>query len=455
MNTNIKHRQKLLICTLFLCGVLFILLSSSTSAEQARPRALILTIDGAISPAAAEYVKLGFKKARAHDYGMIILKLDTPGGLDKSMRLIIKQIVDSPIPVISYVAPSGARAASAGTFILYASHIAAMAPGTNLGAATPVSMIETPTAKKGKDKAKAKESARNKKVINDAVAYIKSLADLQGRNANWAATSITKAASIPAKEALQKNVINLMANDMSDLMKKLNGLNVKIRGQTETLNTTNIQLQAYKADWRIRFLSVITDPAVAYILLMIAVYGLFFEFLNPGAIVPGVIGAVCLLVALYALQLMPINYVGLLLLLLGLAFMTIEAFLPSIGVFGIAGAAAFAVGSIMLIDTEITGYGIPWYIIAGVTVLNLIFFLFVITMVIKARRRPVVSGKERLIGTVVTIDDTYLEQGTITLDGEIWRCKRNANLKNGDKAKITAVTELTLTLTSLSSNKER
>jgi membrane-bound serine protease (ClpP class) len=381
--------------------------------------------------------------------------MDTPGGLDAAMRGIIKHITNSSIPVVSYVAPSGSRAASAGTYIVYASHIAAMAPATNLGAATPVQLggISPPDIKE-KDEGTQPEDekapidtvgdAKKEKIINDAVAYIRSLAEIHDRNQEWAEKAVREAASIQASEALKLNVIDIIAIDTADLLKQINGREVLVQGQQQTLHTTGLTIVPLGPDWRSRLLSVITNPNVAYILMLIGIYGLIFEFSNPGAIVPGTVGAICLLLALYAFQLLPINYAGMGLILLGIALMIGEAFEPSFGMLGIGGVIAFVIGSIILMDTEVPGFGIDLSVIITFTVTSLLMFIIIIGMAIKARRRPVVSGLEELIGGEATVISDFDHNGTVTIHSETWAALSETPLQKGQKVKVTNIEGLTL-----------
>jgi len=307
--------------------------------------------------------------------------MDTPGGLDLSMRAIIKHILASPIPVASFVAPDGARAASAGTYILYASHIAAMAPATNLGAATPVSIApqsppdepREPASAQGKPRqdgdraADAPSTARTltRKQTNDAAAYIRGLAQLRGRNAEWADKAVREAVSLSAREALELNVIDLIAADIPQLLQQLDGRQLAVLGQPRRLATGGAGIVDYRPDWRARLLIVITDPGIAYLLLMIGFYGLLFEFFSPGLVAPGVIGGICLLLALFALQLLPVSYTGLALIALGVGLLVAEHFAPSFGILGMGGVTAFVIGSIMLIDTDAPGYFIAWLVQRG------------------------------------------------------------------------------------------
>lgn len=439
------------IVTRFLFGMIFLtgllgfaqwVVAQSTSSQATKKMAVLLDINGGIGPAAQDFISRGIKKAVNMKAGAVIMRIDTPGGLSKSMRYIIKDILSSPVPVLSYVAPSGARAASAGTYILYASHIAAMAPGTNLGAATPVA-IGTPGGKPA-EKAKAKKtSASERKALNDAKAYIRSLAQLRGRNVTWAEKAVTKAASLSAREAAKMNVINFMATNIPQLLKKANGMKVSIRGQPMVLHTADLRVQHIMPDWRVKFLSVITDPSVAYILLMIGFYGIFFEFINPGFIIPGVVGAIALLIALYSFALLPINYVGLALIVLGVAFIIVEVFLPSFGALGIGGVISFVIGSIMLLKTGTIGYIIPMYLIIIVAVVTAAFFLLVLNMALRSRRHPVVSGREAVVkqrGKILISDN----ETWVRIEGERWQCRSDSPLENDQEVVVKDVDGLTL-----------
>lgn len=435
-------------------------LAAPASAAMVR----VLTVQGAISPASADYLLRGLDRAIEDQAQLVVIEMDTPGGLDSSMRDIIKAILASPVPVASYVAPRGARAASAGTYILYASHIAAMAPATNLGAATPVELApgggsdkpvpaDQPVPAARPDRSKPATSppssappgdAKTRKVVHDAAAYIRGLAELRGRNAEWAERAVREAVSLSASEALRLDVIDLIAADLDDLLKQVNGRRIKLNDRTITLDTAGATVERVMPDWRSRLLAVIGDPSIAYILMLLGIYGLIYEFSNPGMLFPGVVGGICLLLGLFALQVMPINYVGLGLMILGIILMIAEAFIPSFGALGLGGIVAFVIGSVMLIDTDLPGYGIPWLLIVPVAVASALFSFFVVGMALRARARPVVTGAEGMIGAAGEILEDMEHEGWARVHSERWRVRSRVPLKRGSRVRVRARHDLIL-----------
>ena len=391
---------------------------------------LVVPLDGAIGPASADFVSRAIKRAAKEKAQLVVIRMDTPGGLDTSMRGLIKDMLASPVPVATFVAPSGARAASAGTFILYASHIAAMAPGTNVGAASPVSIGGAPAKEDGK---KAEPDTMTKKVTNDAVAYIRGLAEMRKRNPDWAEKAVREAVSLSAQEALKLNVIDHVAADLPELLKKL--------------GKSDAPMIEVEADWRTKLLGVITNPSIAYILILVGIYALIFEFMNPGLILPGVAGAICLLLALYALHLLPVNYAGLALILLGIAFMVAEAFLPAFGSLGVGGLIAFVIGSIILMEeATIPGFDIPYPLIAGVTAASAAFLFFIVGMAVRNRKRPVVTGREYLIGAPAEALEDFSAEGWARVQGETWRVRSAAPVRRGQRLRVRSIDGLILTV---------
>ncbi len=430
--------------TLIVCGWLLLLAPPNSLSQTGTANSVkVLSIDGAIGPAVSLYIEAGIAAAHNDGASLIIIEMDTPGGLDLAMRDIIQDILESDIPVVSYVSPRGARAASAGTYILYASHLAAMAPATNLGAATPVQVVapgdDSPASdddEEGSD-ALSGASATERKMINDARAYIRGLAELHGRNAEWAEAAVVDAESLSASEALAANVINIVADNLSDLLQQLDGREVTINGETIVLETANAFIDRHEADWRIKFLTVITDPNLILILGMIGIYGLILEFYNPGFGVPGVIGAICLLLAGYGLQLLPLNYAGLGLILLGIILIAAEALAPSFGIFGLGGIVAFSIGAIILIDTDFGMYQVSLPVVAAVAIGFTALMIVSLRIFMRVRHQGVVTGLQTMIGTSGVSVADFESEGMVKVQGEIWHAHSDTPLKQGDKIKVT------------------
>jgi membrane-bound serine protease (ClpP class) len=443
--------------------------SGSAAASPAAPAAAdrfatFVELNGPIGPAMSRYVERSLADAANGHSAVVILELDTPGGLDTSMRDIIKAILASPVPVVSYVAPSGARAASAGTYILYASHFAAMAPATNLGAATPISIGGEPSApptsapapapapepgSPGDKKQKTPEeispsSAGERKAVNDAVAYIRSLAQLRGRNAEWGEAAVRGAASLSADDALKQNVVDIVAKDVPDLLRQLQGRKIKVADREIVLDTRELAVRSVAPDWRTRLLLVLTHPTIAYGLLLVGIYGLLLEGYNPGAVLPGVVGALALLLGLYGLQLLAVNYAGLALMALGIGLIVTEFFMPAFGSLGVGGLAAFVVGSIILFDNDAPGLQVAMPLIAGIAVAGGLVIVIIGWLGARARRLPPSTGVETMIGAAVEAVRDCEDRCVVRYGGELWNARTSSPLRAGQQARIVKVVDLTL-----------
>ena len=419
----------------------------------------VVALDGPVGPASVDLVIRAIEDAAAAEAAALVIRMDTPGGLDKSMRNLVKAILAARVPVVTYVSPDGARAASAGTYIAYASHVAAMAPATNIGSSTPVSLTPgapqpKPPSPKGEDSGEeqaeappaAPGDAMTKKMVNDAVAYLQSLAELRGRNIEWAEKTVRDGANLRASAALERNVVDLVAQDLEDLLNQLDGHEVTLNDAPHTLATAAAELFFVEADWRHELLSIITDPSIAYGLLIIGVYGLILEFYNPGMLFPAVTGVICLLLGAYGLQMLPINYAGLALILVGLGLLIAEAVTPTYGVLGVGGLVAFVTGSIMLMDTDVPGYQLPLPIIGGFAIAAGAVAFLVVGSAIQARRQAVATGPEGMIGAAALVLQDFEGQGQVRAFGEVWQAQADAPLAKGTKVRVTAVEGLVLTV---------
>lgn len=476
-------RQRVLALFLLISGLALLGGSLATDPSPAA-QVVTLRIEGAIGPASSDFVTRGLAIARERNAGLVVLEMDTPGGLDSSMRVIIKNILASPIPVATYVSPEGARAASAGTFILYASHIAAMAPATNLGAASPVAIgapggggspgsddrrkdgdADADDSEKAgaddKDGTRSRPAPRSggdtmmEKVTSDAAAYIRSLAQLRGRDADFAERAVREAASLTAEEALEAGVIDIVAVSLADLLNRIDGREVKLdSGNTVTLATAGAHVERIAPDWRNQILAVLSNPQIALVLMMIGIYGLFFEFTSPGFGVPGVAGLICILIAMYAFQLLPVNWAGVALIAVGAMLMLAEAFLPSFGVLGIGGIVAFIVGGLFLLDSDIPGFGIPLPFLVGLGVVSAGLLFAIGGFAVRARKRRVVSGAEEMLGATGTVTSVDALGAYAHIHGESWRVQGVSQLSSGDRIRVTALDGLTLKVESITPDNE-
>jgi len=411
-----------------------------------------LEVEDGIGVATAEYVLSGIEHAEDIGAELIIINMDTPGGLVKPMRDIVQGILSSSVPVATYVTPAGARADSAGTYILLASHIAAMNPTTVVGAATPVTIgggdaTPAPSTEKpegegddeGAESAPVNGGAMERKILNDSVSYIRGLAERHGRNADWAEKAVTEAATLTATEALEQNVIDFIAEDRTRLLELIDGHEVKIGGEMVALETSGATVEPYEANWRIRLLGVISNPEIVLLLGLIGIYGLMYEGWNPGAIVPGVVGAICLLLAAYALQVLPVNYAGLALIFMGIALMIAEAYAPSFGALGIGGIAAFVFGAVMMFDTGVPGFGISLAFVIGLAIFFAVLIIWLISFILRLRRRGAVTGNESIIGATGVAMEDFSADGKVWLDGEAWHARSSVPIAKDQEVVVRAV----------------
>ncbi len=454
---RVRHWRQRYLSTLF---ALFVL--GSTPLAQADGTVIQLDLEGAIGVATAEFIINGIEEAEDRGAELVIIRMDTPGGLVSPMRDIVKAILGSDVPVATYVSPDGARADSAGTYILLASHIAAMAPTTHLGAATPVALGGGGPGKKdgsddkddsdGDEESDKKEdkdatdsgSAMDKKVMNDAIAYIRGLAEAHGRNADWAEKAVTEAATLTATEALENNVIDLIAANQAELLQKINGRELKVNNRTVVLETESVEVETLEPSWRLKVLGTIASPEVALLLLMIGIYGLLFEGYNPGAIVPAVAGVICLLLAAYALQVLPVNYAGLALIIVGIVLIVAEAVVPSFGALGIGGIAAFIFGAIMMFDSGVPGFGISVTFVVGLALVAGLFLLWLVSYLVRLRRRGAVSGRASIIGGTATAMQSFTGEGKVWLEGEAWAAVSKVPLEQGQEVVVRSMDGLIL-----------
>jgi membrane-bound serine protease (ClpP class) len=415
--------------------------------------AVVLDLEGAIGVATAEYIINGIEDAEARDAALVIIRMDTPGGLVNSMRDIVSAILGADVPVVTYVSPAGARADSAGTYILLASHIAAMAPTTHLGAATPVGLGGEDVGDDDKQRSDQDEesedsapsgSAMERKVMNDAISYIRGLAEAHGRNAAWAEKAVTEAATLTASEALEINVIDVIAANESELLQQINGRELTVNHRSITLDTEALVTEIVEPDWRTKFLSMIANPEILLILIMLGVYGLWFEGTNPGAILPGVVGVICLLLAAYALQVLPVNYAGLALNVVGIALIAAEAFAPSFGALGVGGIVAFIFCAIMMFDSGVPGYGISISFVVGFGVIAGLLLLWMLSYLVKLRRRGAVTGRESMLGSKGIAMESFTGAGRVWMEGAPWAAVSKIQIEKDQPVVVTEIDGLTL-----------
>jgi membrane-bound serine protease (ClpP class) len=438
---------------------------ASVQAQQAQDAAtgILLPVTGPIGPATSDFFVRQLRDADESGAQLVVVRIDTPGGLETAMRDMVQAILAANVPVVTFVGPSGARAASAGTFLVYASHVAAMAPATNLGAATPVQIGgpsgdagPTPAPREPANDADDKKadkdasspphdgSAMERKAINDAVAYIRGLAELRGRNADWAELAVREGASLSASAALEAKVVDLVASDLPELLRAIDGRVVKLQSREVTLQTEGIVLREVQPDWRTELLQLITNPNVAYLLMLIGIYGLLLEGYNPGSVLPGVVGAISLLLALFAFQVLSVNYAGLALIALGVLLIVAETFVPSFGTLGLGGIVAFVIGSVMLLDSDVPGFAVAWQLIATMGLAGSLLLLGIVSFAVRARRRPVVSGREAMLREPAEAVEGFERHGLVRVRGELWNAVSPTPIRSGQRLRIVRVDGLTL-----------
>ena len=469
MRTGIRYARVVTAGVLAVAGVCFADEPASVSpdpatdvarAEKSAAEAVLIPVTGPIGPATSDFFVRALRDAGESGARFVIATVDTPGGLDTAMRDMIQAMLASNVPVVTFVSPSGARAASAGTYLVYASHVAAMAPATNLGAATPVQIGGSPAGPPGGAPEPAREdkpageddkpaspapgNALERKAVNDAVAYLRSLAELRGRNAEWAEAAVREGASLSAGEALKQGVIDLIADDLTGLLTALNGRTVRTPSGEVTLQTTGVVLRTVEQDWRTRVLSLITNPNVAYLLMLIGIYGLLLEGYNPGSVLPGVVGAISLLLALFAFQVLSVNYAGLALIALGVLLIIAESFAPSFGTLGLGGIVSFVIGSVMLLDDDVPGFGIAWQLIGAMALAGSLLLLAIVSFAVRARRRPIVSGGEALLTERAEAIESFEGKGLVRIHGELWNATSRKPVRQGQRLRILSRDGLTL-----------
>jgi len=439
-----RSTGRALLRTVILPLLLVSLWSAPTSANTFT--VVELEIEGGIGVATADYTQSGIEHAIESGADLIIINMDTPGGLMKPMRGIVQDILGSPVPIAVYVTPAGARADSAGNYIVLAAHIAAMAPTTHLGAATPVPLIggNKTDDSDSDDEMPASPPGMDRKMMNDAVSYIRGLAERHGRNVDWAEKAVTEAATLTATEALENNVIDFVAADRGELLSLLDGHEIEIAGEQRTLSTNNAEVIAFEPNWRLRLLSVISNPEIVLLLGLIGLYGLMYEGWNPGAIVPGVVGAICLLLAAYALQVIPVNYAGLGLMLIGVALMVAEAYAPSFGALGIGGIAAFVFGTIIMFDSGVPGFGISYTFVFALALVFAVLLIWLLSFLLRLRRRGAVTGRDSIVGGTATAMENFDDDGKVWLEGEAWHAKSHTPVTKDEQLIVTRLDGLIL-----------